>query len=226
MQLVEVPAIIEGSSRGKAQGNQLISVVRNSDAVVMLASDASEEKLLRDEFGKANIILGKKRPKITIKPGGELRGFAVVGKQHLKMPEKDLFGFLKSYGIHKASIFLEEDATMEKISLALDDKTVYKNCIVMNAFEPFANDKLRARIFGMLELVLVYTKRPGMEADLSVPLVLKAGSTVEGVARMLHKDFAKYLRYVRVWGSTKFPGQRVAKDYELKDGDIVEISSG
>ena len=225
-QLVEVPAIVEGSSQGRAQGTQLISVVRNSDAVVLLARNAEEEKIVRRELEKSNIMLGRKRPKITIQTSTELRGLSISGKRYLKIPEKQLLEFLKSMGIHKASIILEEETTLEKVALALDQKVVYKNALVMNAFEKFDKEKIKEKIFSLLEKVLVYTKKPGMDADLSVPMVMKKGSTVEDVARVLHKDFAKYLKYVRVWGSSKFAGQRVSKDYLLHDGDIIEISSG
>jgi len=37
------------------------------------------------------------------------------------------------------------------------------------------------------------------------------------------KELAKKLKYARVWGSTKFPGQRVPKEFELKNFDVVEI---
>jgi hypothetical protein len=39
----------------------------------------------------------------------------------------------------------------------------------------------------------------------------------------VHKDFAKKFKYARVWGSARFPGQRVEKDYVLKDNDTVEF---
>ena len=33
------------------------------------------------------------------------------------------------------------------------------------------------------------------------------------------------LKFVKVTGSTKFPGQRVSKDYVLKNNDVIEIYS-
>ena len=48
--------------------------------------------------------------------------------------------------------------------------------------------------------------------------------TVEEIARKLHKDFAKSLKFARVWGSTRFGGQRVSKDYKLKHKDVIELS--
>ena len=49
-------------------------------------------------------------------------------------------------------------------------------------------------------------------------------STVEDVARKLHRDFVKNFKYAKVWGdSVKFPGQKVGLDHELMDHDIVRI---
>jgi ribosome-interacting GTPase 1 len=52
---------------------------------------------------------------------------------------------------------------------------------------------------------------------------MKEGSTVLDVAKEIHRDFYKNLKNARVWGSTRFPGQRVEKEYVLKDKDIVEL---
>jgi hypothetical protein len=43
-------------------------------------------------------------------------------------------------------------------------------------------------------------------------------------AGMVHKDFADQLKEARVWGSARFDGQVVQRDYVLHDGDIVELS--
>ena len=78
-------------------------------------------------------------------------------------------------------------------------------------------------MFQLLGKVIVYTKKPGGKADYETPLGLPIGSTIKEAARHLHKDFEKKLKFARVWGSARFPGQRVSKDYELKNKDIVEI---
>jgi ribosome-interacting GTPase 1 len=43
------------------------------------------------------------------------------------------------------------------------------------------------------------------------------------LAESIHKDFVHNLKYARIWGSAKFEGQRVEKNYILKDRDIVEL---
>lgn len=84
-------------------------------------------------------------------------------------------------------------------------------------------DALRQRIWDMLGVIRVYTKRPGEKPDFSAPFVLKRGSTVLELAEAVHQDIAEKLRYAKVWGSAKFPGQPVEKSHILQEGDIVEL---
>jgi ribosome-interacting GTPase 1 len=79
------------------------------------------------------------------------------------------------------------------------------------------------KIFAFLELVRVYTKVPGKKPDLNQPYVLTKGSTVLALAEEVHRDFVGKLKFARVWGSGKFEGQNVQKDYVIEDGDIVEL---
>ncbi len=84
-------------------------------------------------------------------------------------------------------------------------------------------EELKGRIFERLQIVRVYARPPGKEPDMERPFVLKQGSTVSELASKVHRDFFDKLKSVRVWGSSEFPGQMVHKEYELKDGDIVEL---
>jgi hypothetical protein len=74
-----------------------------------------------------------------------------------------------------------------------------------------------------LQIIRVYSKAPGKEADLTAPFVLKRGSTVEDFAGKVHKDFVDKLKIVKVWGDSVFDGQMVQRDYILRDGDVVEL---
>lgn len=84
-------------------------------------------------------------------------------------------------------------------------------------------DLLRQRVFERLNIVRVYAKPPGKEADLERPFVIKQGTNVAELARKIHRDFHDKLKTARVWGSTAFEGQMVQRDYVLQDGDIVEL---
>ncbi len=82
---------------------------------------------------------------------------------------------------------------------------------------------MKKAIFLGLGVLRVYTKAPGEEAALDAPSVLARGSTVRDVAASVHKDFMARLKYAQIWGSGKFPGQKVSRDYLVQDGDIVEL---
>jgi len=43
------------------------------------------------------------------------------------------------------------------------------------------------------------------------------------LAIMPHHKGTDKLQYARIWGSGKFDGQRVQRDYVLQDGDIIEL---
>jgi ribosome-interacting GTPase 1 len=84
-------------------------------------------------------------------------------------------------------------------------------------------EELKERIFEGLGKVRVYTKAPGEEPSYETPIVLPLGSTVEDAALALHKDWGRRLRYSLLWGSGKFQGQRVSRDFVLSDEDVLEF---
>ena len=84
-------------------------------------------------------------------------------------------------------------------------------------------DELKEAVFWALSRVRVYTKVPGGEPDYSDPIVLAQGSKVEDAAQALHQDWRRRLKYGLLWGSGKFDGQRVGRDYVLADGDVLEF---
>ena len=223
IQLVEVPAIVEGSSEGKSNGTAHLSIARNADALIILYNDEGEKQVVVAELRNTGILLNRKRPKITIQPSN-YKGITISGKQFLKMGEKELEAVLKGRGTFNAGVLLEEETTMEKLEEALDGTLDYKNCLFLQK-GAYETDELRQKIFALLGKIIVYTKKPGHEPDYNDPLVLKEGATISDAANFVHKDIAKNIKYAKVWGSSKYDGQRVSKDYALQNGDVIEISA-
>jgi ribosome-interacting GTPase 1 len=95
--------------------------------------------------------------------------------------------------------------------------------VIISAKEGKEVNGLRQQLFSLLNILRVYSKRPGHDADPSAPIILKQGSTVLDLAKEIHKDFVAKLQYARLWGSGRFDGQRVQRDYVLQDGDIIEL---
>ena len=95
--------------------------------------------------------------------------------------------------------------------------------VSISAREGRGLEEFKRTIYQALNIIRVYTKTPGSKADLTDPMVLEKGSTLEEAAEALHKDFYQNLKYAVVWGSGKYDGQRVSKGHLLQDGDVVEF---
>jgi hypothetical protein len=95
--------------------------------------------------------------------------------------------------------------------------------VSISAMEGRHLDDLKTTVYQALNIIRVYTKSPGSKADLSDPMILEKGTTMEEAAESLHKDFRQNLKYAIVWGSGKYDGQRVSKAHILQDGDIIEF---
>jgi ribosome-interacting GTPase 1 len=95
--------------------------------------------------------------------------------------------------------------------------------VSISAREGGGLEEFKRTVYQALNIVRVYTKTPGSKADLTDPMILEKGSTLEEAAESLHKDFYQNLKYAVVWGSGKYDGQRVSKEHVLQDGDIVEF---
>jgi uncharacterized protein len=78
-------------------------------------------------------------------------------------------------------------------------------------------------LFSHLGIVRVYTKAPGRAPRQDRPFTLRRGQTVEEVARLVHGDLARSLKYARVWGKSVADGHHVGREYPLADGDMVEL---
>jgi ribosome-interacting GTPase 1 len=93
----------------------------------------------------------------------------------------------------------------------------------ISAKEGMNFEELKKEIYQILGILRVYTKIPGKEPDLTEPVILKKGSTVGDVALSVHKDFVAKLRYAKIWGSGKFDGQMVKRDFLVNEGDVIEL---
>ena len=79
-------------------------------------------------------------------------------------------------------------------------------------------------LFHLAEIIRVYTKRPGKEADKTTPFIISEGSTLDDLAGKIHNDFVNKLKYARIWGKSVRDGQMIQREYVLKDGDVVELA--
>jgi len=150
---------------------------------------------------------------------------------------------LKNYKIEPVNSIKELDNTDRIVHLPVTIVATFKDHtdseigleILHEEYEKFdilpvtTTDSVDAELLGKhimrkLNLIRVYTRAPGKTALMNKPVVIRNGSTLLDVAMMTHRDFGENLKYARVWGSAKYEGQRIQKDYIVRDGDILEFT--
>ncbi len=83
--------------------------------------------------------------------------------------------------------------------------------------------ELRDALYRFLNVIRVYTQKPGKKPDLDSPFTCPTGTTVVEFAAIVHREFADKLKTARLWGAGAYPGQPVPRDHVLHDRDIVEL---
>ena len=198
IQLVDTPPIQLGHIE-----SGFPNLIRNADALLLVV-DLTEDSVFQME-----ILLE------------ELKGIRInlVGKMPIQSPEVG-WAYQKALLLgNKCDVkkAIEEYRTLEN-----NFKDLF-SILPISTKEGMNCDELKKEVYQLLGIIRVYTKIPGKEPDFTEPVILRKGRTVEDVALSIHKDFAAKLRYARIWGSGKFEGQMVKKDYHVYEGDVIEL---
>jgi ribosome-interacting GTPase 1 len=94
---------------------------------------------------------------------------------------------------------------------------------VVSAEHGAGMEELRTEIYRFLNMIRVYTKKPGKPPDMNSPFTCPVGSTLLELASLVHRDFAEQLKSARIWGTGVYEGQTVTRDHVLHDKDVVEL---
>jgi len=109
---------------------------------------------------------------------------------------------------------------LDKIKFATDRPSFEK---AAGIYDSGGVDDFKEASWNMLDLIYCHTKQPGKQKDYP-PVAMKKGTTVKGLATLLHHDFIDKFRYARVWGkSARFSGQRVGLNHILQEEDVIEL---
>ncbi len=239
IQIVELPAIVEGANKGRARGKEVLGLVRNGDLVIccLLGSRETAEyslDVLKEELELSNIIVNKKRVNLSVNKS-TTQGIEIVGETNVIDGAENLFDILKERYAH-IIVRVDEKASIADILNAMDYTKSYKKVIAIwldgkEAFtyktikvQPYnSTEEIKKLIYDNLDLIIVHTRKPGEKDIDNVPVALRSGSTIKDLCSMLHKDFIEKFKFARIWGSGKYPGQQVSLDYPLISNDIVEF---
>lgn len=97
--------------------------------------------------------------------------------------------------------------------------------VIVSAETGDGTDAIGPWLFRNLNIVRVYTKAPGKDADMDRPYTVRYGATVGDVSQMVHRELAASFHHARIWGRGSYDGQQVGKEHIVEDGDILEIHS-
>lgn len=127
IQLVDLPALIEGSAEGQAIGQKVFAQIRNADLVTLivdLSKDPIEQlKVLLNEFKKARIKLNEYKSKIHLEKTAGI-GIVTVNADFFPGGKELLITYLQNMRVNSAIITLDEPITEDELFDFLRIKSV------------------------------------------------------------------------------------------------------
>ncbi|EIW66867.1 hypothetical protein TREMEDRAFT_34396 [Tremella mesenterica DSM 1558] len=253
IQLLDLPGIVQDAAKGRGRGRQVVSVAKTADLIILMidaTKSAEQKKLLEIELEAVGIRLNARKPDVVFKQkaaGGV--SYINCTVKLTQTDERTVRTILQTYRIHNCDVMIREDITTDEFIDVLlgtrkyipaltcinkidgvsmetldsmarqgDGKTVMISCEM-----DLGIDWLLESIWRELGLVKVYTKRRGEGPDLSDPICLRQGATIETVCHGIHRSLASHFKYALVWGkSSKFnpQPQKVGLTHSVQDEDV------
>ena len=198
IQLVDTPAINDQEVQAR-----LFSMLRNTD-LLLLVVDLSGDPLSEADEVQSEL---------------DNYGFRLLGVDQDTDPE-DHRAQKRALLVGNKADTIGSDTAFELLAEMYGDHLPLAQ---VSATSGAGLDGLAHAVFEALSKIRVYLKARGSQPDYGQPLVLDRGSMVEDAALLVHKDWTRQFKYALLWGSGKFEGQRVGRDYVLVDGDAIEL---
>ena len=120
-------------------------------------------------------------------------------------------------------IDIYDENTQRKIKETLKSKRY--NFVMVSCKTEEGIEELKEKIFKSFDKIRVYTKQPGKLED-NDPIIMPPKSLVKDAARIIFHGKTDIIKKVRIWGpSSKFGGQEIGVNHELKDKDVLEFAT-
>ena len=250
IQILDLPGIIKGASKGRGLGKKVLSVVRSSDLVLLILEIFQPEILpvLLNELRNIGIHPDEQPPKIKIEKTG-MHGISVTPIVKLtKMSTENVKKILRIYNVHNARVVIKEDISYDQlISVLLKNHKYIPTLTVMNKIDlvspkfmhelksrlPYGYipisaetnlniDTLKEQIYQKLNFIRVFMRPKGKKTDYEKPMIVQSNASVLDVCNKVHRQMKNELRYTKIWGkSVKYDGQKVGITHQLMDKDVI-----
>ena len=230
IQILDLPGLIEGASKGKGRGKEILSAVRNVDLLLLMIDTKNLNQLavIEKELYDAGLRLNQKKPDVVITKKGH-GGITVNSTIKLTHLNEDIIKSIASEFVINADITIREDITEDQLIDSFSQNRVYipamvvinkKDLIVKETLDYLIKNlsrkdldaiaisarngdglnQLKENIFSKLKLIRIYMKPVGGKTDYKEPLILKEGNAVRDACKKLHRDFQRKFRYATVSG--------------------------
>jgi ribosome-interacting GTPase 1 len=241
IQILDLPGIIEGAATGKGFGRKVLSVVRASDMVILMADVERIAWIdkIKNEMELAGVRPNQHPPKILINRVS--KGGLRVLDPFNTLPQEQMETIAYEMGFESALIqLLEKIPTLDRfidglsksrtyiplleVVTKIDTKPNFKkeklpDRLYMSADKGTGIEEFKEAVWKKLGLVRVYLKRERTsEADRKEPLIMRRGQTLKDVLNKLSTQMSEEIARAFVWGPmARFPGQEVSFKYEVWD---------
>jgi small GTP-binding protein len=243
IQIFDIPGLIEGASKGKGRGKEVISVVRGSDLLLLLTDvqRAYLIKSLKDELYEGGIRINQSRPNILISKKAQ-GGLNI--QTNIKQPfdKETIKEIALEFGLKNADIVVKERLTFERLFDAFSQNRVFipaisvinkidiqkpkeektqdgERPIMISANKKIGIEELKEALWTSLKLVRVFLVRPDDEPNFKHPIIMKQGDSLGAVAEKIGSEFAEGKKLARIWGpSAHHPGQEVPLSTKVVEG--------
>jgi len=211
-QIIEAPALREGSAEGRGWGLKTLATARNADGVVLVLdlsqNPVDQLSVIVNEMEKARILVSKPKARVEIERkymGAGLR-IIVVGRL-VDCTFKEVEQLLKRYRVSDGVVKISGEATLNEVEDAIFESTVYKPAVIV------ANKTDVKGARANLKLLEAYVGN-------TLPIVAISCKTREGLARLGDVLF-ETLDITRIY--TKEPNEKEfsKKPFILKKGATV-----
>ncbi|MCD6444276.1 TGS domain-containing protein [Candidatus Bathyarchaeota archaeon] len=194
-QLVELPAIMKGSSEGKGNGLKIMNVIRTADGLILmvdLSKDPVEQwRVLTNELENVRVMV--RRPKGYVEVERRHSGFISIGGggRLVDCSEDDVRKLLLEYGLRSVFVKIVGEVTLDDVEDAIFGVSAYKPTVLLaNKIDvPGAWRKLDALL-----------KAVGNDVKV-LPVSCRTGEGLEN----LGEELMRLLGLIRVY--TKPPGR-------------------
>lgn len=251
IQILDLPGIIEGAKDGKGRGRQVIAVAKTCSLIIIcldVTKPITHKKVIEKELEASGIRLNKQPPKIRITKK-ERGGVAVCGGD---LDQELVRSVLHEFRVNNAEVHITGPATIDDLIDVVEGNRKYIPAIyVLNKIDAITIeeldvisriphtvpisaehgwnfDALLKKMWEYLDFIRIFPKPKGAPIDYEEPVILRSKRrSVADFCNTIHKDILRKFKYAIVWGSSvKHARQKVGKDHQLNDSDVVQIIKG